>query len=256
MRCRILLIQVAVISKVSIEFRKSLLLDSIKRLHIYNNQLFTELSVGAILLALLSNMLRINMMIRFVTAAVAALFSLFTLAQDTTSTDFNSWRISVDSLSLDSNKTIQEGLADSTTGIGLGLDFRKGLIVGGFGMYAGSIDDENGFSQAVEDQFGNQSVADSTTSVLSFYGEAGASYLVAGLAYLEIVGGFQSLSITRSISNCSDCDSEDMDLSGGVYVKPRVRVPFGEKFMGSLSLMSYLSGDIKSAFALGFEGRF
>lgn len=197
------------------------------------------------------------MMIRFATAAVAALLSFTSIAQETPSGDFKSWRISVDSLSLDSTKAGVEGISDSSTGIGVSLDFRQGMLVGGFGMFGGSVDDANGFSQGVKNEStGETWVADSTTSVFSFFAEAGGSYFVKQMAYVDLVGGYQSLSISRSISNCTDCDSESLGLSGGIYVKPRVRVPFGDKFMGSLSLMSYLSGDIKSAFALGFEGRF
>lgn len=170
--------------------------------------------------------------------------------------DFTTWRISVDQLSFDSAKTQPSGVSDTSSGLGLAIDIKKGFMVGGFGMYAGSLSDDNQFSQTVEDQYGNISEADSTVSAISFFGEIGASYNAANIAYLDLVSGYQTMSIDRSISNCSDCDSDDIPVDGGLYVKPRVKVALGEKFLLSASYTSYLSGDIKSGLLIGFEGRF
>jgi len=184
-----------------------------------------------------------------------AMLTSFSVAQAETD-HYTTWRLSVDSVSLSSDAANQQAIGDGITGLGVALDFKRGQLVGGFGLFGGPVDDDNGFSQLVQDQNGDISVADSSTSAISFFAEAGGSFNYEGKAYLDVVGGFQTLSISRSISNCSDCDSVDLDVDGGLYIKPRVKVPFGDKYLGSLSYTSYLSGDIESALIIGFEGRF
>ncbi len=184
---------------------------------------------------------------------------LLTLAgsiQAATPSDFSTWRLSVDQLSLDSDKTASEGVDDSTIGLGLAIDIKRDHLVGGFGMYIGSIDDSRGFTQTVQDQYGNITEADSTVSVLSFFGEFGGSYQLLNEVFGELVAGYQTMSVDRSISNCSDCDSQDIPVDGGLYVKPRLKVALGEKYMLSASYMSYLSGDVTSGLVIGLEGRF
>lgn len=173
-----------------------------------------------------------------------------------TPSDFTTWRLSADQLSFNSEKTTPAGVDDSTLGLGMAIDIKRGYLVGGFGMYIGSLDDSNGFSQAVRDQYGNISEADSSVSALSFFAEAGGSYPLMNNVYGELVAGYQTMSVDRSISDCNDCESQDIPLDGGLYLKPRIKVGIGKKYIVSASYMSYLSGDITNGLAIGFEGRF
>jgi hypothetical protein len=175
---------------------------------------------------------------------------------ETSKESFSTWRFSYDQITLDSVKSTSQGIGDSIGGIGIAMDFKRGSIVGGFGMFAGGVDDAQGFTQTVQDQNGDVFDASSSTSAVSFFGEAGISYVAKEKAYLELVGGYQTMSISRSIDKCEDCASDSIDISGGLYVKPRLRVAFGDKFLASLSYISYLSGDVKSGLLIGFEGRF
>lgn len=172
------------------------------------------------------------------------------------SSDFTAWRLSADQLSFNAEKTASAGVDDSTLGLGMAIDIKRDYLVGGFGMYIGSLDDSNGFSQTVRDQYGNISEADSSVSALSFFAEIGGSYLLLNNVYGELVTGYQTMSVDRSISDCDDCESQDIPLDGGLYVKPRIKVGIGKKYILSASYMSYLSGDITNGLAIGFEGRF
>jgi len=173
-----------------------------------------------------------------------------------TSSNFSTWRLSADQLNLDAEKTLSAGVDDSTIGLGMAIDIKRGSLIGGFGMYIGSLNDSNGFTQTVRDQYGNITEADSSVSALSFFGELGGSYQLFNNTYAELLAGYQTMSIDRSISDCSDCETQDIPVDGGMYIKPRIKVAFGKKYIVSASYMSYQSGDITNGLAIGFEGRF
>lgn len=173
--------------------------------------------------------------------------------QADTLANYSTWRLSADQLVFDSNKTLTACVEDSSVGLRLAIDIKRGAMVGGFGMYIGSLDDSNSFTQAIEDQHGKTSEANSAVSALSFFGELGASYQVHNSAYAELVAGYQTMSVDRSISNC---ESQDIPLDGGLYLKPRVKIALGEKYILSASYLSYFSDDITSGLVIGFEGRF
>ena len=61
-----------------------------------------------------------------------------------TSSNFSTWRLSADQLNLDAEKTLSAGVDDSTIGLGMAIDIKRGSLIGGFGMYIGSLNDSNG----------------------------------------------------------------------------------------------------------------
>jgi len=123
------------------------------------------------------------------------------------------------------------------------------IVEAGFNII--NYDDKYGFSQVVEDTSGNASTADSIAQSFTMNLGGGYSYEFAPQFSLELVGGYEGfMSSSRSIPNCSNCSESDFDMSGGLYVLPRVKFTSNNGFLIALAYHRYLSGDLESALAL------
>ena len=108
-------------------------------------------------------------------------------------------------------------------------------------------DDKAGFSQTTQSSWGGD-VQESDSSARGFllfadygprfkFGQDQANYVTAR-------GGFSAmLSSDRSIGNCTDCDTQDIEVDGGLYGLVGVGHSFGSFTLG-VQLTQYLSGDL------------
>jgi hypothetical protein len=156
--------------------------------------------------------------------------------------------------SIDGQKAFAGGVEDSALYIRLGMEFQRSSWLYGVGISGLIYDDNADFSQTVQDQFGNISTADSSAEAFDLYGEFGYRYLLATRAYLDFITGYeQMLTSGRSISNCSNCYDEDIDIDSGFYLMPRLQFETEGGFTFSLLYRQYFTGDLESAvvFAIG-----
>lgn len=74
-------------------------------------------------------------------------------------------------------------------------------------------------------------------------------------AYLQggVSGVFGS---ERSIGNCSNCFSEDIDISGGLFAKAGLVKNVSKSIALGFQLTQYLSGDIDNSLGLVLSSRF
>ena len=166
----------------------------------------------------------------------------------------HSWYAGLGRISFDETTARQEGVDSSANFFRAGWEMEQstGLIVGaGFGYYEYS--DNRSFSQRTEDNFGNIENSDSDASALSLYGEVGYGKSYGKVVNLDIIGGLeQFFSSERSIPNCSDCESQDIDINAGFYIKPRFRIVAENGFTFTLSYQNYISGDTSSSISATF----
>lgn len=156
----------------------------------------------------------------------------------------------------DSQTAREEGIGDSATMLRLMWEGQKSQLVYGAGMGIYLYDDKAEFSQLVEDSFGDVDNAESSATGITAIGEIGYAKPLNAQVSMEAVGGVElMLSSDRSIGNCSNCYSEDIDIGGGLYVMPRIRFSSAGTFNFSLSYQHFLSGDIESTVAAHFSWR-
>lgn len=153
--------------------------------------------------------------------------------------------------SIDSEKASQQGVEDSALYIRLGVEMQRSHWLYDFGLSGLIYDDNAEFRQTVRDQFGNISTADSTAQAFDLFGEAGYRYLLSPNSSMDFFAGYeQMLTSGRSISNCSNCYDEDINIDSGLYVMPRLQFETETGFTFTLLYRQYLSGDLASAIAL------
>ncbi|WP_440902998.1 outer membrane beta-barrel protein [Catenovulum sp. SX2] len=161
---------------------------------------------------------------------------------------------SVGSIGIDKTVAFFEGIGDSATSIRFGYEDQTGNFVWGVGVSGLLYDDEEKFSQQVENSWsGKQSSESSDADAFGVYGEIGYRHAFNETISATFMGGYDfTITSERGISNCSNCYSEDIDVSAGLYVAPRLDIQFNESFLMQLSYQNYLSGDLSSGLMVTF----
>jgi len=154
-------------------------------------------------------------------------------------------------IGLDPELTEQENIKDTATILRFGWEGLSDRLVYGAGMSMFLYSDRAEFSQRVEDVFGNQSTADSSANAFNIYGEVGYSYPLSSYVNVDILGGYEwVLKSERSIGECSNCASEDIDINSGLYITPRIRFTTTGSVILMISQHRYFSGDADDAWSL------
>lgn len=165
--------------------------------------------------------------------------------QVTTDQD-STWYLAVGRVSLDEKAAASEAVKDDANYFRLGWQRRSDAFVFGLGLSSYIYKDRAGFSQEVEDYFGDVSTEDSSATSFNLFGELGYSHPLSSMVRLELVTGFELvLSSERSINNCSDCYSEDIDLDSGAYIMPRVLLQTEKGFTAGLAYQHFINGDVE-----------
>lgn len=163
-------------------------------------------------------------------------------------TNSNAWYVGVGRVGIDSETALKEGVDDSATQIKFGWTGQKNSIVYGAGFTYIQYSDNEDFSQVVQNNNDRVYTEDSNASASAFYGEGGYSYALSEMVAFDVVGGIEIIvSSERTIESCSDCRSEDIDISSGLYVMPRIRFMPEGGFTIAVSYQQYLGGDLTSA---------
>jgi hypothetical protein len=163
---------------------------------------------------------------------------------------------------LDSETAKKEGVGTSAVVFGLNGEYYFGgknqslQFGGGFLSY----DDKNDFSVETEGvgwaNKGDKSTESSSASAIFANFEYGVRHRFGPHkgGYVAGRGGFNALFASeRSISNCTDCPSQDIDISGGFYGVAAVGFNFTRGFSMDLDYKQFFSGDIKNGIALNFR---
>jgi hypothetical protein len=171
-----------------------------------------------------------------------------------------SWSGHIDHVNFDKESAWLQGINNGATAIGIAAErytntSEMTLSLGvNFLMY----NDNDEFAQYVESYSGNVNYNESDASAIMLFAEYGPKYRFGldNMSFFTARGGISGiLASERSISNCSNCYSEEIDLDGGIYGLLGVGHTFGNFDIG-LQLQQYFSGDINNIVRLKFSGAF
>lgn len=140
-----------------------------------------------------------------------------------------------------------QGVDEGATSIELAWEgeFTNKLILG-VGLSGYFYSDNESFSQLTKDGYGDVSNSESSASGWGAFGEIGYGYGLNETVSLDLLAGFDlMMSSSRDIGYCTDCYSEDIDLSGGAYISPRIRFK-SESWMFAFTYQSFMNGDIEN----------
>lgn len=161
--------------------------------------------------------------------------------------------LSAGEVALDSKIADSEGVGDKPTYVRFAWEAQKHTGIFGAGMSIFMYSDHESFSQRVERNYGGgRSTESSSAEAVNLYGEGGYSHQATDNVYFDILGGYELvLQSERSISYCSDCYSEDIDVDSGLYITPRMKVIADNGFTFLLAYHHYLSGDAEQGLSVG-----
>jgi hypothetical protein len=164
------------------------------------------------------------------------------------------WSFSIGNTSFDSQTALEEGIDDSAFSFDFAYTGYKENFIYAVGMSGMLLSDNESFSQGVTGGFGGgYSTASSSANAFGFFGEVGYSHVLeSGNVSFDLLGGLEVIWSERSIANCSNCYSEDIDLDSGLYLKPRVTFYKDSGFAFSIAYQKYLSADLEGGISLNF----
>lgn len=155
------------------------------------------------------------------------------------------WGASAELINFDPDIAAANGISDSGFGIGVGYAGEKGLFNFSVGASFFFIDDEDEFSQRVENDWtGDESTEDSSIDAGSLYVDGGIQFPLSesGNFVLGLNAGYRYFNIDRGITYCRDCYNENVDIESTTYLKPFARFGFSDAISGTLAYYSY-NGD-------------
>lgn len=166
----------------------------------------------------------------------------------------NAFYFALGRIAIDDEVAFLEGIEDTATYFRLGWEGQSDAWLYGAGLSGYLYSDNEGFSVLVEEEFsGDVSTAGSDANAFNFYAEGGYSHDLSAFAFVDFIGGMEIVLISeRSVSNCSNCPSQDIDVGSGLFVAPRLRLMAGNGFTFAISYTQYLTGDTENAFAANF----
>ena len=171
-----------------------------------------------------------------------------------------SWSGHVDHINIDEESAWLQGVDEGATAIGFAAEryTNTSEMTLSLGMSFIMYNDNDEFAQSVENYYGNIKYSESDASAIMLFAEYGPKYRFGmdNMSFFTARAGVSGiLASERSISGCSDCYSEDIDLDGGAYGLLGVGHTFGNFDLG-LQFQQYLSGDINNVIRLKFSGSF
>lgn len=171
-----------------------------------------------------------------------------TQAEDTapTSEVTTRWYGSLGRISLD--EAVQnEGIDTSAMSWRIGGERQINRWLFGGGISGFLYSDNASFSQDVENGWGSDSTADSSATAINLYFEGGYAHPLNENVDLALLAGMELvMSSTRGIGNCTNCYEEDIDVSSGFYIQPRITYTFENNWFMGASYNLYQGGDVKN----------
>lgn len=179
----------------------------------------------------------------------SALIAFQASAQDQSLSEWQ-WDLNISSVSIDSDAALQQGVDDSAFSLGVAANYVSANWVTSFTLDLFLYDDNNEFRQDVigEGLFnsGDRTVESSEATAALFSVATGYRWKFGekDAAAFDLQGGYSVVGFSeRSISNCSDCYSEDIDLDGGAFIQASIRRNISSYSIG-LFTKQYVSGDL------------
>jgi hypothetical protein len=171
-----------------------------------------------------------------------------------------SWSGHLDHMTFDDVKAWDQGIDKNAFALGFAAERYTNTSDNtlSLGMSFIFYNDNDEFAQYVEDYWGDVDYEESSANAMSVFAEYGPRYRFGAdnLSFFTVRGGISGLFLSeRSIGNCSDCYSEDIDIDGGLYGVLGIGRS-GTFIDFSLQFQQYFTGDIDNVLRLKISGTF
>lgn len=172
-----------------------------------------------------------------------------------------SWSGHVDHITFDKQAAAAQFIEDTATAVGGAAEYYSSTSENtlSLGINVLFYRDNAAFGQYVEDYwYGDVDYEESDANAFMLFAEYGPKYRFGqdNMTFVTVRGGISGiLASERSISNCSNCYAEDIEIDGGVYGVIGIGQTIGRLDLG-LQFQQYFSGDIDNSLRLKLSGAF
>ncbi len=171
-----------------------------------------------------------------------------------------SWSGHVDHITFDKQAAAAQFIEKTATAVGGAAEYYSSTSENTLSLGVNLLfyRDNAAFSQYVEDWYGDVDYEESDANAFMLFAEYGPKYRFGrdNMTFVTIRGGVSGiLASERSISNCRNCYSEDIEIDGGVYGVIGIGQTLGRLDLG-LQFQQYFSGDIDNSLRLKLSGAF
>ena len=171
-----------------------------------------------------------------------------------------SWSGHVDHINIDKQAAAEQWIKDTATAVGGSAEYYSSktentLVLGASFLF---YRDNAEFAQYVEDYWGDIDYSESDANAFMLFAEYGPKYRFGqdNMTFVTVRGGISGiLGSERSISDCRNCYSEDIDIEGGVYGVLGIGQTLGSLDL-SLQFQQYFSGDLDNSIRFKISGAF
>lgn len=198
----------------------------------------------------------------FALGACLLVTSQLTLAQSNNQVRQTGWSWSghADYITIDKKAAAEQWIEDDAFAIGGAAEYYASDSENTLSLGASFIfyRDNAEFSQYVEDYWGDEGYEKSDANAFMLFAEYGPKYRFGqdNMSFFSVRGGVSGiLGSERSISDCSNCYSEDIEIDGGVYGVLGIGQTLGAVDI-SLQFQQYFSGDLDNTLRLKISGAF
>jgi hypothetical protein len=171
-----------------------------------------------------------------------------------------SWSGHVDHINIDKEAAFSQGIKDTAIAVGGAAEYYSSNSENtlSLGINVLFYRDNAAFGQYVDDYWSGVDYEESDANAFMLFAEYGPKYRFGrdNMTFVTIRGGISGiLASERSISNCRNCYSEDIEIDGGVYGVIGIGQTLGRLDLG-LQFQQYFSGDLDNSLRLKLSGAF
>jgi len=158
------------------------------------------------------------------------------------------WGISIGTMGIDEESATIQEIGDSADYVlGFSADYSTQRWLTSISLDWVSYDDKAGFSQRTQNSLTGQE-DDSSSSADGFLLSAAFGpqwrFGTEDKASVFVQAGFSTMfGSERSIPNCTNCQSKDIDIDGGVFAKAGLMYQTGQSVAIGINTIQYLSSD-------------
>lgn len=171
-----------------------------------------------------------------------------------------SWSGHVDHINIDKEAAASQFIENTALAVGGAAEYYSSASEStlSLGINVLFYRDKAPFGQYVDGYWSGVDYEESDANAFMLFAEYGPKYRFGqdNMTFVTIRGGLSGiLASERSISNCRNCYSEDIEIDGGLYGVLGIGQTLGSFDLG-LQFQQYFSGDLDNSIRLKLSGAF
>jgi len=193
-----------------------------------------------------------------------SIFLLLSLATppifaQTSNTSIWSWGGQLGTLNINKESAIRERIKNDATVLGLFANHQSNWFFTSLGLDFITYNDNDSFTQATSNGFGRRNASSSSANATNIFMAIGPKLTIGtqqnAIIYTQV--GLSSLfESDRSISNCSNCFSEDINIESGAFTKTGFKFKAGAVALGADYIRYTNSEDLEDSITLSVSTYF